>query len=164
MKIDVKRIRFNGNESYKILHYKKCCNLLTECSSICLNTESDENTFEGDYSVKLIKTDDWSDPYEDDCLSSLVYTYYSIGYCPFCQEEIKIRIVEEVDMTKEYLELGKERDKKWKQCQNTDSKKNENKLRLEVRELDNKINDFYESDGFDTINLREDSKEFNGIN
>lgn len=49
-------------------------------------------------------------------------------------------------MSDKYEELTKQRDELWKRCQRTDSKKEESKLRKQVRKLDDQINDFYELD------------------
>ena len=69
---------------------------------------------------------------------------YPIQFCPHCGEKIEIEVVEEIYVSEEYNQLSKQRDELWKKCQKTDSKKKENELREQVRDLDNKINGFYE--------------------
>ena len=150
MKIDTKKIKFDEDYFlYKILSHKKCCDYILDQRSIVLNDRYCDEEGEGQYSVKLESIDIWFDAYDSSTTTTENYT--SIGYCPFCQEEIKINIIEEVDMTEEFLELKRQRAEKWSLCQKTDSKKKTNKLQIEVRGLDKVINDFYKSDGFEVM-------------
>ena len=57
---------------------------------------------------------------------------------------IEISVVDEIDVSDKYEELTKQRAELWKKCQKTDSKKEEFKLRNQVKKLDDQINDFYE--------------------
>ena len=52
--------------------------------------------------------------------------------------------MDEIDVSKKYEALTKQREDLWEKCQRTDSKKEESELREQVRKLDDQINDFYE--------------------
>ena len=130
MKIEVEKIMFDNNEGvqYKIVNIDKCC---------------DEILNNSDY------VDISGDNYIDEIENYLDNYNVKIKYCPFCGEKIEIVIVNTVDKNEEYNKLQKERDTLNDKRRNTDSKKEEQKLNEEIKELDNKINAFYESDGFD---------------
>ena len=69
---------------------------------------------------------------------------YPIRFCPHCGEKIEIPIVNEIDVSYTYNELSKFRQELREKCRKTDSKKEEYKLREQIRKLDDQINDFYE--------------------
>ena len=68
---------------------------------------------------------------------------YPIQFCPHCGEKIEVSVVDEIDVSNKYNELSKQREKLWKKCQRTDSKKRESELREQVRKLDKQIDSFY---------------------
>ena len=145
MKIEVSKWTFDGNTSYKILNIKECCSKLTNSMNISINTDFDEfddlHSDEQEYSVKLVNVE-----YDEEVGDT--YRHEKIDFCPFCGEPIEIKIIEELDKTEEYELLKTERENLWKKCCKTDSKKKEQELRKQVYELDKKINDIWENDGF----------------
>lgn len=148
MKIEVEKIMFDNNEEvqYKIINIDKCCDeILNNSDYVDISDDNYTEEIENDldnYNVKI------SNSYLD-CCDTLVTNYKTIKYCPFCGEKIEIVIVNTVDKNEEYNKLQKERDELNDKRRKTDSKKEEQKLNEEIKELDNKINAFYESDGFD---------------
>ena len=140
MKIEVSKWIFGGTCSYKIKSLTKCCDEIINSNVITLAYDY-ENDDDSDYSVKLRENhteyDSYDHSYDD------YTTYESIKYCPFCGEKINIKIVEVIDKNDEYLELTQTRDELWDKYKKTDSIKKANKLQLEVRELDRKINEIH---------------------
>lgn len=138
-----------GTVSYKIKSIEKCCNKLTNSMNISINNEycEDDNYSEDNtYAVKLVRTEEDCDPWED--FSQTRYYYEKIDFCPFCGEQIKIEFIGEVDKQEELKQLEKEREEVWNKCKKTDSKKKEQELQQRVYELDNKINDILTNDDF----------------
>lgn len=146
MEIKVEKWIVDGNVSYKILSIDKCCDKLINSKNTTINNGLDEfnNYYDEDqdsYSVKIARDeydyDGWNDTY-----------YEAINYCPWCGSRIEIEVINVIDKTEEYLSLRKERDTLWEKCRKTDSKKQENELEQQVRELDKKSNGMYISDDF----------------
>lgn len=151
MKIKVEKwiIDKDNNVSFKIKSIEKCCDKITQSQNISINNEYcegdvylDDNT----YAVKLVRAEENCDPYDD--YHDMNYYYEKIHYCPFCGESIEIEIVNTVDKTEEYKQLQADRDLLWDKCRKTDSKKKEDELRNQIRELDDKISCIYMSDDF----------------
>lgn len=148
MKIELIKLRFDRSFSYKYKPFVYCCNALKDNPCI-LFTNEDVRTDPVDDSADLndnlprfctsrtISLRDWEDEWEET-------ENIPIRFCPHCGSAIKIQISEEKDLSKTYWELSKERAELWKQCQKTDSKKEEAKLQEQVHELDQKINLFWE--------------------
>ena len=67
-----------------------------------------------------------------------------LQFCPHCETNIEIAVVDEMDVSDKYNELSKQRKELWKKCQGTDSKKKEFELREQVEKLNKQINDLYE--------------------
>jgi hypothetical protein len=87
----------------------------------------------------VIEYSDWGDTFTEEY-------FYKLNYCPICGEKIEIEIVDNVDVTNEYEQLSKERNEIRKKCMKTDSKKKARELELQRRELDMKIESFYQTD------------------
>jgi hypothetical protein len=132
-----------GVTSYKLKSIEKCCDKLINSKNICLNDKYIADNIEGyRYSVRLFRTEDLEENWVD-------YHYETIEYCPFCGEPINIEIIDEVDKREECKLLIAERDRLWKKCCNTDSKKEASNLREQVSELDENIDKMYRSDDFE---------------
>ena len=150
MKIELIKLKFNDTCSYKYKPFKYCCEAIQNNKNIIFTREDlvfDEvfGLDPSDYNESTVPQfctsyteifNSWGDEFEN--------TWnYPIQFCPHCGEDIKIEVVDEIDVSEEYNQLSKQRDELWKKCQKTDSKKKENELREQVRDLDNKINGFY---------------------
>ena len=150
MKIELIKLKFNDTYAYKYKPFKYCCEAIQNNKNIIVTGEDlvfDEvfGLDPSDYNESTIPQfctsyteifNSWGDEFEN--------TWnYPIQFCPHCGEDIKIEVVDEIDVSEEYNQLSKQRDELWKKCQKTDSKKKENELREQVRDLDNKINGFY---------------------
>ena len=147
MKIELIRLKFDDSVSYKYKSFKYCCDAITKNKTMIFTDESSDSDFydvcDNDniviphFASWFSETvTSWEDEWENDY-------YYPIKFCPHCGEPIEIVVVGEENRTEEYLELKKQRDELWEKCQRTDSKKKEKELRLQVRELDSKIDWFY---------------------
>ncbi len=151
MKIQVIQREFNDTKSYKICDCKYCCDGIKKLPGINFyfeETNNTDNPIEDNYGYgldlgvmleKVSEYHDWGDTFTEKY-------YYKLNYCPICGEKIEIEIVDNIDVTKEYEELSKERDEIHKKYMKTDSKKKSRELELQRRELDRKINDFYYTD------------------
>ena len=151
MKIELFKLKFNDTCTYKYKPFKYCCEAIQNNKNIIFTGEDlvfDEifGLDPSDYDESVIPQfctsyTETFNSYEDEFEN----TYnYPIEFCPHCGEKIEIEAVDEIDLSKEYNQLSRQRDELWKECQKTDSKKKENELREQVRDLDNKINGFYE--------------------
>lgn len=150
MKIELIKIKFNDTCAYKYKPFKYCCEAIQNNKNIIFTGEDlvfDEvfGLDPSDYNESTIPQfctsytetfNSWGDEFENT-------DNYPIQFCPHCGEKIEIEVVDEIDVSEEYNQLSKQRDELWKKCQKTDSKKKENELREQVRDLDNKINGFY---------------------
>lgn len=74
-----------------------------------------------------------------------------INYCPFCGEEIRMKVTEE-DWTKTYEAISSERNHLHEKANKTDSIKEQKQLNLRCRNLDEQMNNL----------LSDDIKEFDG--
>ena len=150
MKIELIKLKFNSTCTYKYKPFKYCCEAIQNNKNIIFTGEDlvcddefglvvrdyDENLIP-QFCTSYIETfNSWGDEFEN--------TYnYPIQFCPHCGEKIEIEVVDEIDVYEEYNQLSKQRDELWKKCQKTDSKKKENELREQVRDLDDRINGLY---------------------
>jgi len=150
MKIKANRILFDDGEecSYKVVSIEKCCDEIIGDVPIELNKEYSYENDNCDYSVKLIKTEL---NYEYDDSPDFEDFYHNINYCPFCGEKIEINIVEEINMSEKYGELCNERNAVNIERRNVDSKKKEAELNGIIRKLDKEINEFWKSDGLESV-------------
>ena len=151
MNIKTEKWIIDGSISYKILEIEKCCDKLINSNNISINIKPDENEAyildSPEYSVKISRCEEyWEDGYDYTC------DYHEkISFCPFCGELIIIKIVNEIDKTEEYKLLQEQRNMLWKKYRNTDSKKKEDELKQQVRELDMRINEMLNSDDFKKV-------------
>ena len=151
MKIELIRLKFNGNYSYKYKPFKYCCDTIQDDKAIIFTGEdlvcndifglvvkdSDDNIIPQFCTSYTESFNSWGDEFEQT-------DNYPIQFCPYCGEKIEVSVVDEIDVSDKYDELSKQREELWKKCQRTDSKKEEYELREQVRKLDDQINDFYE--------------------
>ena len=144
MKIELIRQKFNDARGYKFKPFVWCCDKIKDNPCIVFSDEvytdndiDDKCSFPAFalWHSEVVK--DWEDEYEQD-------TYYKINHCPFCGEPIEISIVGEEDVDDYYKSLSKQREELWKKYNKTDSKKEAQKLRIQVQELDNQINWLYQ--------------------
>ena len=130
MRIEVVKVKFDDEYSYKYLPFKYCCEKLKHNPNISLNTEYETqqdfctncefqdkfgeeceickaitaSKYDDNFpSFKMCRTEiihDWEDEFEQ--------TYYlSIEFCPHCGEKIEIVCVKEIDKTEEFKNLNK---------------------------------------------------------
>lgn len=151
MKIDLIKLKFNDTCSYKYKPFKYCCEKIQDDKAIvftgedlvCNDTfglvvrDSDDNTVPQFCNSYTETFNSWGDEFEQT-------DNYPIEFCPHCGERIEISVVKEIDVSGEYNELTKQRERLWNKCRRTDSKREELKLKEQVRDLDDQINDFYE--------------------
>lgn len=139
MRVELIKQLFDGQTGYKISDMSWCCDKLKENPTIDLFHELD-NSDSGTYKelVPSIMIHDsesansWGDEWQDDC-------YYRINYCPFCGELIEIVVVDEEDVSEEYVGCVKQRTLLWDKYNKEDSKRKSENLRRKVEELDKKI-------------------------
>lgn len=159
MKVEIIKINFDNETSYKYKPFKHCCNKLKDNPYIDLQHEYIGNTSCGScekdncddcsecdddgYKIDMMfrYDDTHPDPWEDYDTTNTYF--YPIDFCPFCGEQIEIDIIGEEDWTEEYLALTKQRNELNEKRRKTDSKKKEAQLSDEICELDKKIEEFY---------------------
>lgn len=146
MKIELIKQKFDGIEKYKYKSFLWCCNDIKETPCISFDNDSYENVdyYEEDVLpgfalFNTITHGDWDGDYEWE-----ETVYYKISHCPFCGEPINITVVDEEDLDEQYANIKKQREKLWERCNKTDSKKKAAELEKQVRELDKKIDWFYQ--------------------
>ena len=147
MKIELIKLKFNYACLYKYKSFQYCCDKIQNDKAIVF-TGKDINDIGGEY-----EDDGVSIPQFCTSHTEIITSYedeweqtdnYPIQFCPHCSEKIEISVVDEIDVFDKYEELIKQRGNLWNKCRRTDSKREESKLREQVRDLDNQINDFYE--------------------
>lgn len=155
MKIELIKLKFSNTCSYKYKPFKYCCNeiqndkaiIFTDEDLVCNDTfglivrDSDDNIIPQFCNSYTETFNSWGDEFEQT-------DNYPIKFCPHCGEEIKISVIDEIDISDKYNELSKQRKELWKKYQKTDSKKKEYELREQVDKLDKQINDFYSLEGY----------------
>lgn len=142
MKVELVKLIFDENRSYKYKPMSFCCDKLKDNPIIEL---IDAYQYEDDTSDDIPKMcldyhyewSDWGEDMEDD-------RYYPLKFCPFCGEKIDIEVVGEEDHTERYKKLESERKDFWSEVMATDSKSQEECLRRKVKELDRKIDYYYD--------------------
>lgn len=147
MKIELIKLKFNDTHSYKYKPFAYCCDEIQSDKAIVFTGE-DINDIGGEYKDEGIYIPHFCTSHTE------VITSYEdeweqtdncpIRFCPYCGEKIGISVVNEIDVSDKYNELTKQRKELWNKCRRTDSKREESKLKEQVRDLDDQINDFYE--------------------
>lgn len=146
MKIELIRLKFNDTHSYKYKPFTYCCDEIqnNECIEF---TNKNLTNFNVDYDKEYgfipqlcTSHTEVITSYEDEWEQT---DNYPIQFCPHCGKKIKISVVDEIDVSDKYNKLSKRREELWKECQRTDSKKKEFKLREQVGQLDKQIDSFY---------------------
>ena len=147
MKIELIKLKFNDTCIYKYKPFTYCCDRIQNNKAIVF-TDEDINDIDGEYEDDGVSVPQFCTSYTE-----IITSYedeweqtdnYPIRLCPHCGEKIEISVVDEIDVSGEYEELTKQREKLWEKCRKTDSKKEEFELMKQVRKLDDQINDFYE--------------------
>lgn len=146
MKIELIKLKFNDTCSYKYKPFKHCCEAIQDDKAIIFTNEDLFSKYDcDDYDVYVpqfcTSYSETFTSYEDEFENT---ENYPIKFCPHCGEKIQISIVDEIDMFDKYEELTKQRYDLLQKSMRTDSKKEEFRLRERIKEIDNKINDFYE--------------------
>lgn len=134
MDVELIKQTFDGEIGYKINKVDWCCDALKTNPVIGIYDEYDTPA------VMIRSTEritSYEDSWDDD-------TYFTIKFCPFCGKPVNVTVIREEDVSEEFEKLKKQRHEAWQKAQKTDSKKEYCKLREMVRELDKKINWFYE--------------------
>ena len=144
MKIELIRCKYNGTNSYKYYPFAYCCERLK--NNPCVSFTSDNL----EYGTK--DEDDEYIPQFCTSYTEVITSYedeweqthnYPIQFCPHCSEKIEINVVDDVDLSEKYDKLSELRDRLWKECRETDSKKREAELQKKVHNIDDEINEFY---------------------
>ena len=147
MKIELIKLKFNDTCAYKYKSFTLCCDEIQNDKAIVFTGE-DINDIGGEY-----KDEGISIPHFCTSHTEVITSYedeweqtnnYPIRFCPHCGEKIGISVVNEIGVSDKYNELSKQRKELWNKCYRTDSKREESKLKEQVRDLDDQINDFYE--------------------
>jgi hypothetical protein len=146
MNIKLIKINFKGTFAYNYLPFEYCCNEIRENESIEFTDRNFEYTIDGSdelYPIPqfCINHNYIEGTYMDTWLET---TNYPIRYCPHCGEKIEVEVVDEVDLSSKYLEVENKRESLIKAANKTDSKKRDKELTEQIRELDQKINWFYQ--------------------
>ncbi len=143
MKIELIKLKFNNTHSYKYKPFTICCNEIQNDKAIVFTGEDIVGEYDDGVCIPRFCTSytevitSWDNEFEQT-------DNYPTQFCPHCGEKIEIEVVDEIDVSEKYDALTKRCEDLWKKCQRTDSKKEESELRMQVRKLDNQINDFYE--------------------
>lgn len=152
MKIYLKELsndtRYGSEVTYKIINLDECCDAILQNPLINFIVK------DGDPTVSLVHTEEIPLPYED--ISFHETTYYPINYCPFCNEEIEIEVVEEIDVTSDCVTLEVKLQELYKRARECDSKKRESELREQIRRLEKQQNYYTEHDDFSEYKEMED--------
>lgn len=143
MEVDVTLKNIDYDSSIVVNSVTKCCDNFRTDKFLSVRLVEDKPR------VCLVRTEritSYDDEWEDEVATP-------IKYCPFCGEEIHVKVTEE-DLTKTYEAISSERDYLHKKANDTDSIKERDKLNLRCRDLDNQMNallmnDVMEFDGND---------------
>ncbi len=144
MKIKLIKVTFDDTFAYKYLPFKHCCDAIGENEAITFTDQNFAYDIENDelYPIPRFCTSynytegSYLDTWEET-------TNYPINYCPHCGEKIEIEVTDETDISSEFSHLESARKSLFSEANKTDSKRKEAELREQVRELDQKINWFY---------------------
>lgn len=146
--MDIRLIKLrldDGVYTYKYYPFEYCCKHLKNSS--CINfVDVDMDTFDIDDGLAsdvprfCVEKKNIIQEFEGSVDWSV---NYPIMYCPYCGQRIKIKVVGTKDVKSVCDLLNRTRAKLWKQCQNTNNKKEENQITEEIRRLDKRINSFW---------------------
>lgn len=148
MKIQLIKVKLDGsNYVYKYKPFTYCCKKMQNDETIkfsdedivdCLDNSLDENGFSlPQFCISTVKIEGcWDDEWS-------VINNYPIRFCPYCGEKIIIEIVDEVNANNSLINMKEAREKLRVKCSQTDSKKEEAKLKEQIKRIDNQINDLY---------------------
>lgn len=133
MKIDLVKINLGDFYKYKFKSYKPCCddildNPCIDFTNYNLTEETPDN--EPRYCLSNIETSDdeaWCDN-------------YPISFCPHCGKPIEVEVTETIDFSEGYNTLAKKEHDTLERLRNTDSIKEYDKLLVQKKDLDEKIN------------------------
>lgn len=149
MKLKLIKVKFNDTFTYKYLPFEYCCDEIQENGVIVFadrdfaytqdfyDDEEDATDFIPQFCTTLTEE---RTSYEDIWEET---TNYPINFCPHCGEKIEIEVSDEIDLSSQFSVLVEKRNSLFKASNRTDSKKREQELREQVRELDQKINWFF---------------------
>lgn len=158
MKIQVLQREFESDgyyqKSYKICDCQYCCEKIKSIPNIDFYFEYAENTDNPigedgvnlDLGVMLQHDVTTYDPWERYDLGYTQEFFYKLDYCPICGEKIEVEIVDNVDVTKEFELLAKERQEVHRKWMKTDSIKKQTEYLNRRQELDREIDSFYQTD------------------
>lgn len=155
MKIELIRCRFNEIISYKYMPFDYCCDEL-KCNPCILFTNDDlvygtvdkEGRKNYGYLPQFCTSHtEVVTSYEDEWEQTDNYPIY---ICPHCGKRVEINVIGNADLSEKYNKLSKLRKSLWKECRETDSKKEEAKLRREADALDKQIDSFYKLNEWDS--------------
>lgn len=138
---------YNLETIYKIINLDECCNNILKCPLIDFVVEN------GDPTISLVHTEDVSLPYEYVTFHNS--TYYPIKFCPFCNAEIKIEILEEIDVASISTTLEGELEELCKQARKRSSRKKEKELRDQISYLRKQLEYYMAHDNFNVYRHRE---------
>lgn len=133
MKIDLVKINLGDSYKYKFKRYEPCCddildNPCIDFTNYNLTKETPDN--EPRYCLSNIET------YDDEAWCD----NYPIKFCPHCGEPIEIEVTETIDFSEGYNTLAKKKHDTLERLRNTDSIKEYDKLLVQKKDLDEKIN------------------------
>ena len=148
IKLNGYKIDTLNSTEYKILSINKCCDKILRSAAINLHnepTDSQENIYKPMVAIL----------YRDIVAGGVdFYRYYKINYCPFCGEKINIEIDSVEDVTEKYNKIKEKRYNLRQMLRDCDSKSMERKLEEKIRELNKKIDYYFETDKW-TVELDE---------
>ena len=151
MKIYLKELsddtKYGTEVTYKIINLDECCDAILQNPLINFIVK------DGDPTVSLVHTEEIPLSYED--ISFPETTYYPINHCPFCNEEIEIEVVEEIDVTPDCVMLEVKLNDLYKQARECDSKKKESEIREQIRFFENQLEYYTEDDDFSRYKVGE---------
>lgn len=142
MEINLVKIKFNDWESYKYKPFTYCCEKIKNNKNFLFadnDFENDEDYEKNGFSYipKFCISLPSDEIFEEDYNRNSV-----INYCPYCGEKIEIKLTDEIDISKKYNELSRQRDilnRKYNK-----STKNREEIRKEYELVINKIDELYE--------------------
>ena len=137
MKVELVKIKFGKEFSYKYKPYKTCCEsfknnpcIVFTCDDIVDGSPNDEPRF----CMQDIEVDDTDDT------DFTFYDNYPISFCPHCGKPIEIEVTKTIDFSECFNALAKKERDTLERLRNTDSIKEYDKLLVQKKDLDEKIN------------------------
>lgn len=144
MKLKLIKVKFDETFAYKYLPFEHCCDAIGKNETITFTDQNFAYDIEDDslYPIpKFCTSYHYNESSYDDTWE--MTENFPINYCPHCGEKIEIEVIDETDISSQFTELETKRKHLFRAANKTDSKKRENELREQVRELDQKINWFF---------------------